>query len=600
MSEIPAGWTNGCVADLGVDGEQAVLTGPFGSNLSSSDFTVSGVPVLTIGCLTDHGIRLDKAMHVSSEKAIDLNRYRLAVGDMLFSRMASVGRAGFVDARLSGALFNYHIMRLRLDPKVYLPSLFLAYVRGAPEVRRYLDDVNHGATRDGINTEQLLGLPVLVPPLNEQRRIVDKLDAVFEKSRAAKARLERLPALLEKLKRSILAAAFRGDLTKDWRAANPNVEPASVLLERIRAERRRRWEDGLRAKGKDPKKATYEEPAAVDVEGLPELPEGWAWASLEQIAAIQGGIQKQPSRAPTTNRFPFLRVANVLRGRLDLREVHEIELFAGEPERLRLEPDDLLIVEGNGSPSEIGRTARWDGSVQNCVHQNHLIRARAERGVSPNFVEHFWNSPFGAAQVLEVAHTTTGLFTLSVRKIAPLAVPVPPTEEQATLVKVLGDLFGSLSEMIGRVDSAAIRTTNLEQAALAKAFRGDLVPQDPTDEPAAVLLDRIRAARADTVPRRGRRTSPPAPLPEGRGEPDKTRADRSAPLSLQGEGSARSAGGVVLRAFHQAPRLSAAALVDVTGLDAASVKKALKALVDSEQVRVEGKARGTTYVWQGT
>lgn len=99
------------------------------------------------------------------------------------------------------------------------------------------------------------------------------------------------------------------------------------------------------------------------------LPPAWSYARIDTIAQVQGGIQKQGKRRPVKNKYPFLRVANVLRGKLDLSEVHEVELFDGELERYRLKPGDLLVVEGNGSPDQIGRAAVWDGTIPDCVHQ---------------------------------------------------------------------------------------------------------------------------------------------------------------------------------------------------------------------------------------
>ena len=161
---------------------------------------------------------------------------------------------------------------------------------------------------EALTAASLERIPLPLPPLNEQRRIVAKLDAIFEQTRAAKARLERLPALLEKLKRSILAAAFRGDLTKDWRAAHPDVEPASALLDRIRAERRHSWEADLRAKGKDPAKAKYEEPRAAGDGDVPELPSSWTWLSAEQCAweITVGHLGPMKDRYVNSG-IPFLR-----------------------------------------------------------------------------------------------------------------------------------------------------------------------------------------------------------------------------------------------------------------------------------------------------
>ena len=138
---------------------------------------------------------------------------------------------------------------------------------------------------------------------------------------------------------------------------------------------------------------------------------------LGTLAAIQGGIQKQPKRTPGANAFPFLRVANVTGQGLDLADVHRVELFDGELDKLRLEVGDLLVVEGNGSPSQIGRAALWDGSIADSVHQNHLIRVRPITDVLPGYLEAIWNSPQNRRQLTELSSSSSGLHTLSVGKL---------------------------------------------------------------------------------------------------------------------------------------------------------------------------------------
>ncbi|MGB9146046.1 MAG: hypothetical protein WCC14_09510, partial [Acidobacteriaceae bacterium] len=283
-----------------------------------------------------------------------------------------------------------------------------------------------------------------------------------------------------------------------------DYEAADQLLQRILGERRARWEADTLAKmiasGKRPKddswKQKYKEPAAPDTASLPRLPEGWCWATFEQVTQIQGGIQKQPSRRPQRSVFPFLRVANVLRARVDLSDIHQIELFDGELERLRLEPGDLLIVEGNGSPTEIGRMAIWEGQIPDCVHQNHIIRARPLLGADSNFLACFWNSSFGAAQVSAVASSTTGLHTLSVGKISGLCVPLPPSSEQRRIVTAMMRLIESL-ERVGLATEDQMKKANaVRRAMLSTAFSGKLIPQNSADEPASALLERIRAERS--------------------------------------------------------------------------------------------------------
>ena len=177
----------------------------------------------------------------------------------------------------------------------------------------------------GLSRSDYDKIEVLLPPLAEQHRIVAEIEKQFTRLDASVAALKRVQANLKRYRASVLKAACEGKLVPTEaelaRAEDRDYEPADILLERILSERRARWESQEKRRGK------YKEPAAPDTADLPELPEGWTWASLAQIGEIQGGIQKQPKRAPADNSFPFLRVANVLRGSLDLQEVHRIELF---------------------------------------------------------------------------------------------------------------------------------------------------------------------------------------------------------------------------------------------------------------------------------
>jgi type I restriction enzyme S subunit len=368
------------------------------------------------------------------------------------------------------------------------------------------------------------------------------------------AELKAAQRKLAQYRQSLLKAAVEGALTADWRAAHHKsqspphpssrrrpgssalrsdatvaksksldsrlrgndeqkqevreCETGADLLQRILTERRARWETKQLAKfadqGKTPPKdwqSKYPEPAAPSVTDLPELPETWVWASLDMLCEIQGGIQKQPSRAPIANKFPFLRVANVARGALKLDDIHEIELFGDELERLALLKGDVLIVEGNGSLSEIGRCALWDGSIENAVHQNHLIRARPVIA-SSQFVEAWLNSLRGIEKMTNLAATTSGLYTLSVGKISKVPVPLPPLAEQSEVVSILATALDEQARQVIATELGIRKCPAQRRNILKAAFAGQLVPQDPNDEPASVLLERIRAERVSGVAKR--------------------------------------------------------------------------------------------------
>jgi type I restriction enzyme S subunit len=370
-----------------------------------------------------------------------------------------------------------------------------------------------GSTRLKLTSAAMRQLPLVVAPVGEQTRIVAKLEELLSDLDAGVAELKAAQKKLVQYRQSLLKAAVEGALTADWRQHNHPTETGAQLLERILTERRARWEARQLAKfeeqGKTPPKdwqKKYPEPVRPDTADLPELPEGWMWASVDQLSEIQGGIQKQPSRAPVKNKFPFLRVANVARGRLKLDEVHEIELFSGELDRLTLLAGDVLIVEGNGSLTEIGRCAVWDGSIKDAVCQNHLIRVRPI-GMEGRFLESWLNSLGGIEKLTKLAATTSGLYTLSVGKIAKVPVPVPPRVEQCKAIESLAEQLSGLELQEQSVGLALKQSAAQRQNILRTAFSGQLVPQDPDDEPASRLLERIRSAQQNH-PLSGKRKKP--------------------------------------------------------------------------------------------
>ncbi len=381
-----------------------------------------------------------------------------------------------------------------LRPSLQLDAKFYYFQMASPEVQ---SEIRYSASTttniSNISSSKLSEITLNFLPLPEQRCIVAEIETQFTRLDASVAALRRARANLKRYRASVLKDACEGRLvpteTDLARSEGRDYEPARVLLERILAERRARWESQEKRRGK------YREPSAPDASALPELPQGWVWSSLEQVSEIQGGIQKQPKRAPADNPYPFLRVANVPRGSLDLDEVHQIELFPGELDKLRLIQGDLLIVEGNGSPSQIGRMAIWKGDIEDCVHQNHIIRARLVGDLSSKYAETYWNSPMGSSGVSKVANSTSGLYTLSVSKVGVLPVPLPPLAEQRRIVAEVERRLSVVQQAEDTVEASLARAERLRQSILKQAFSGKLVPQDPDDEPASALLERIKAER---------------------------------------------------------------------------------------------------------
>lgn len=507
FSTLPRSWATPCLEDVVLEPKADIVDGPFGSNLKASEYTEQGIPIIRLQNVKANRFIEKNIRYISPGKAEELKRHGFKAGDIVVSKLGNpLGEACIVPDGLTAGIIVADVVRVRI-PEELLDKRAIAYALNSEEVKKQLKALTKGTTRPRVNLSHIREVRIPLPPLKEQSRIVAEIEKQFTRLDAAVVALKRIQTNLKRYRAAVLKAACEGRLVPTEaelaQLEGRSYEPASELLKRVLAERRTRWEaariDRFRTSDKDPAlqdwKSKYTEPATVDASGLTELPAGWEWSTLSQLSEIQGGIQKQPSRRPSQNPHPFLRVANVLRGRLDLSELHDIELFKGELERLRLEVGDLLIVEGNGSATEIGRMAIWNGEINDCVHQNHIIRARLLGVIPPAYVSTYWNSSEGASRVLEVASSTSGLYTLSVSKVGRLPVPLPPAAEQQRIVNEVERRLSVIDELETQVEMNLKRAGRMHQGILKEAFEGRLVPQDPNEEPADRLLAKIRAHR---------------------------------------------------------------------------------------------------------
>lgn len=493
-SDAPAGWAWVKLTDV------ARLESGHTPSRSHPEYWDGSIPWISIPDAHEHhGEVIFGTEQCVTPAGIENSAARvLPAGTVCLSRTASVGYSVVMGREMATSQdFVNWICGEALEPR-FLQLVFLAE---GENLRRF----GKGTTHTTIYFPEVLAFQICLPPVPEQRRIVAKLDALLARSRRTQEALDALPALIEHFRQSVLAAAFRGDLTRDWREQHPDVEPASRLLERIRAERRRRWEaaelNRMRARGNAPKdgswKQRHPEPVEVDQDELPELPEGWCWASTDEVAEIAGGLTKNGSRRDSAvDRAPLVSVAAVQLRRIDRSAIGTIGLLPEDGDKGQLRRGDVLLVEGNGSLAHIGRVAQWNVEVEGARHQNHIIRLRPYL-LSPTFLLEWLASPLGRNAIIAEATSAAGLYTLSLSKVARLPVALPPLEEQEQIVALVRRATESATHIADELEGAARRLAHLESALFSKAFRGELVQQDPADEPASALLERIRAAKAE-------------------------------------------------------------------------------------------------------
>jgi type I restriction enzyme S subunit len=232
--------------------------------------------------------------------------------------------------------------------------------------------------------------------------------------------------------------------------------------------------DGVRRKRKEAIRLTEEllRSTFLEMFGDPVTnPKGWEVIDLGKISQIQGGLQVTPARKELPLEVPYLRVANVYRDKLLLDEIKNIRVTSSELERINMKAGDILIVEGHGNKEEIGRSSVWDGSIENCVHQNHLIRVRLDPDkAEPIYISAYLNSAGGRCQLTKFGKTTSGLNTISTSNVKATKVLCPPIEMQKRYLDFQRKLTEAKNASVEHLE----QSENLFNSLLQRAFRGEL------------------------------------------------------------------------------------------------------------------------------
>lgn len=292
-----------------------------------------------------------------------------------------------------------------------------------------LSSLDKSTAIPGLNRNDAYKVNIPLPPLSEQEHIVAKIEELFSQLDAGTAALKRVQTGLKRYKASVLKAAVEGRL----------LDPQNQRL------------------------------------GEGELPEGWKWTTVGEIGDVSGGITKNSKRDSLQKKLPYLRVANVYANELRLTEISRIGVEDKEINRALLKDGDLLVVEGNGSPDQIGRVAIWNGSIFPCLHQNHIIKVRFQPKEIAEYVLFWLLSDGGRKQINRVASSTSGLYTLNLTKISKLSVPLPPLEEQQQIVEEIEHRFSMVKGVEKEVEAGLVRAERLRQSVLKSAFEGRLM-----------------------------------------------------------------------------------------------------------------------------
>ena len=429
--DVPQGWKLLTVTELaGIGGVVAD-----GDWIESKDQDPNGdVRLIQLADIGVGEFLNRSARFLTSQKARDLNCTMLEIGDLLVARMPDpLGRACLFPGVGQPSVTAVDVFIWRRGKKAAEPR-WLMHVINSPQVREHLQNIAGGTTRQRVSGGNLKRLGLPTPSRAVQLRIVTKLDNLLAGSKTARDELSHVSKLVERYKQAVLAAAFRGELTAAWRAAH---------------------------------KFSYQE--------------AWKTEALGNLALeVRYGTAAKCHYEPEAT--PVLRIPNVSAGEIDITDLKYAEFDPSEISKLALREGDLLVIRSNGSLDLVGRVAVVDAQAVGFLFAGYLIRVRLDEDrVLPAFVAFAFEEPSIRSAVERLAKSTSGVNNINSEQLRSLQFSLPPLAEQHEIIRRVQEAFSQIDSLAGNAERAGELLDRLDQAILAKAFRGGLTANGQTD-----------------------------------------------------------------------------------------------------------------------
>lgn len=472
MSELPRSWTTTTLENLSEDIS-------YGYTASSSQERV-GPHMLRITDIQNNTVDWNSVPFCSIDEA-QASKYLLKENDLVFARTgATVGKSFLIKGEIPNTVFASYLIRVRsLLPE---SASYLSYFFRSHSYWKQITEFSAGIGQPNVNGSKLKELNIPIPPQAEQTRIVQKLDELLAQVDTLKTRIDATPALLKRFRQSVLAAAVTGRLTEEWRAKNCPTPPIAP----------------------SPNKYSLSKEELKKFADLHSLPHGWECASAAEVCgSVRDGTHDTP--AYHLSGIPLVTSKNIGSGFVDTTDAKliSIEDHLEISKRSLVEHGDVLFsMIGTVGNCCVVREQDNDFSIKNVG-----LFKKNESVILPRFLEFWLNSQVMWSWLEKNLKGSSQKFA-SLGTLRALPVFLPSLQEQTEIVRRVEQLFAFADQLEAKVATAQTRIDRLTQSILAKAFRGELVPQDPNDEPASLLLERIQAQRAAAPKaKRGRKSA---------------------------------------------------------------------------------------------
>ncbi|MEM4318069.1 MAG: restriction endonuclease subunit S [Candidatus Nitrosocaldaceae archaeon] len=399
-------------------------------------------------------------------------KYLLNDGDILISRAGSIGSSIMIK-NPPLAIFASYLIRFR----TLIDVSYLAYFLQSPLYWKSISEKKIGITIPNINATKLKQIMVPLPPLQEQKRIVTKLEELFSRLDAGVEALKKAREQVKRYRQSVLKKAFEGRLTEQWRITNKDrLEPASILLERIKEEKKKR----------DKK---FKELEPLDTSGLPRLPDGWVWVRVSDICYLINGRVFKPNEWSASG-LPIVRIQNLNNPNASFNYCNF------DVDTKYIIDSGQLLFAWSGTPITSFGAHIWRGGK--AVLNQHIFRVEMYGDyINKYYLMYVLNH--NVVEYINKAHGGVGLAHITKMKFESSFIPLPPLQEQKRIVEEIERLFSIADHAEKIIEHSLAQADRLRQSILKKAFEGKLVPQDPTDEPASMLLEKIKLEKATKI-----------------------------------------------------------------------------------------------------
>lgn len=506
---LPTGWAYAGLEDISDVDRHSIKRGPFGSALKKAFFVPDGYKVYEQGNVINNDF--DRGTYfINNEKFEDLKSFSIKPKDILMSCAGTVGKLAIVPDGVQEGVINQALLKLSVHPDMDLQYFFKLFTYQIDEILK--SNLRGSAMMNLTSVKDLKLVKFPIAPLNEQKRIVAKIEKLFSNLDNSDKYLFHLEKQLKRYRQSVLKSAFKGELTKDWREKQTNLETADELVENIQKEREEQykkqlenweqsiveWEASAKASTKPRKPSEHTEIPKLDkikIQELPNIPMNWKWVKNNELIYYVTSGSRDWKKYYSEQGSKFVRTQDIKTNKLDINSAAYVLLPENvEGKRSLIEKNDMLMTI---TGANVGKVALIDFDIEEAyVSQSVALMKYVNKSITKYIHLYFQANQFGKT-FIENSVYGMGRPVLSLDNMREVPVALCSIQEQNEIVKQIEKHFSIIDKLELNVQQSIKESKRLRQSILKQAFEGKLVEQDPNDESASVLLEKIAKAKEE-------------------------------------------------------------------------------------------------------